>query len=180
MHCSSSTEYSLHCIALRKIKMCKIYVCENCRMYNIRNDMQKLSQMKLDYKLFWKLVIYTCSTTLYATSFCDSLIIRVLIIQHWRYIKEPSQAGCHAEICKCRDREYWMIYRRPDFLAVVWFVSFPPPSVSKLFLFHSLLCVVGRAYWCDRWGRGGGGGARSFDGEKAWSSMNHSVLSVWM
>ncbi len=28
-----------------------------------------------------------------------------------------------------------------------------------------------------RWAEGGGGGVKSFDGEKAWSSINHSILS---
>ncbi len=63
--------------------MCKTCVCA-FRMYYITNDMQKLSQMKLDYKLFWKVVIYKLAPLLYmyATSFSDTLIIRVLIIQH--------------------------------------------------------------------------------------------------
>jgi hypothetical protein len=45
--------------------MCKICVCENCRMYYIRNDMQKLSQIKLDFKSFWKVVIYKPAPQLY-------------------------------------------------------------------------------------------------------------------
>ncbi len=49
------------------------------------------------------------------------------------------------------------------------------PSVSKLSLFSVFLFVAGRAY-TD--GRGGGGGTISHDGEKAWSSKHHSILSV--
>jgi hypothetical protein len=30
--------------------------------------------------------------------------------------------------CLVHPREYWMIYRGPGFLAIVWFGSFPPPS----------------------------------------------------
>ncbi len=65
-------------------------------------------------------------------------------------------------------------YRWTNCLAVVWFGSLPypppppPPSptVSKLSLFLSLhACVAGRAYWRER-GR-----------EKAWSSINHPILS---
>jgi hypothetical protein len=46
-------------------------------------------------------------------------------------------------------REYWMIYRGPGFLTVVWFGSspapFPPATVSKFSLFLSL--PVCRRYW---------------------------------
>ncbi len=60
-------------------------------------------------------------------------------------------------------REYWLIYRGPGFLAVVWFDSlsppFPPPfPVSKLSPFLSLPDVRG-------------GGAKSYHYEKAWSSI---------
>ncbi len=70
-----------------------------------------------------------------------------------------------------------MIYRRPGFLAVVWLGSFPPnnpPSpVSKLSLFlnFSIFLSVARwAYWRERGGGRGGGGAKSYDGEKAWNN----------
>jgi len=53
-----------------------------------------------------------------------------------------------------RRREYWMIYRGPGFLDVVWFGP-PPPS------FSGFLCVAGRIYWREEgvgqepiiWGR---------------------------
>ncbi len=61
--------------------------------------------------------------------------------------------------------EYWIIYRGPDFFAVVWFGSSPRPSpphspVSKLSPFLSI----------PVWRRlsllaGGGGGAKSDDRE---------------
>ncbi len=57
-----------------------------------------------------------------------------------------------------------MIYRWLCFLADVWICSFPTPSpspVSKLFLFLSL------SVWRDK----------SYNSEKAWSSINHSLLS---
>ncbi len=72
-----------------------------------------------------------------------------------------------------------MIYRGSGVLAVVLFGSSPttsPPAASCL-SFSVFLCVAGRAYW--RRGRGkGGGGAKSYDGEKVWSSINHSMLFV--
>jgi hypothetical protein len=57
-------------------------------------------------------------------------------------------------------REYWMIYRGPGFLAVVWFGSSPPlptSPVSNLFLF---LSIAGRAFWRER---GDGREAKSYD-----------------
>ncbi len=46
----------------------------------------------------------------------------------------------------------------------------PPPPVSKLYLFLSL-SVCHRSSFLT-----GGGGANSHDGEKEWSSINHSIL----
>ncbi len=61
------------------------------------------------------------------------------------------------------------------FLSVVSFGSSPTPSpfsVSKLSLFLNLP-VCRRSSLLT-----GGGGTISYDGEKAWSSINHSILSV--
>jgi hypothetical protein len=73
-----------------------------------------------------------------------------------------------------------MIYRGSGVLAVVLFCSSPhhlPACSSKLSLFLCLPVCHGRAYWWR--GRGkGGGGAKSYVGEKVWSSINHSMLSV--
>ncbi len=81
-------------------------------------------------------------------------------------------------------REYWKIYRGTGFLSVVWYGSSPAPSpsflVSKLSLFLSLLVCRQTSLPT---GEGGGewGWRRShitvYDGEKAWSSINHSILS---
>ncbi len=68
-------------------------------------------------------------------------------------------------------RGYWMIFKGPFFLVV--------SPVSKLSLFPSL--VAGRAYWRKRGGLGLGErrGAKSCDREKAWSSINNSILSAF-
>ncbi len=76
---------------------------------------------------------------------------------------------------------YWTICRGPGILlAVIWFGSSPvlsPSPVSKSSIFLSLpLCRAGRAYW--REGVGGGRGAKLYDSENAWSSINHLKLSV--
>ncbi len=81
-------------------------------------------------------------------------------------------------------RDYWMIYRGPGFLAVVWCGSFfthiiPPfPPASRL-SFYVFLCVASRVKLTD--GRRWAGGrwwerAKTFDGEKIWSSIYHSIL----
>jgi hypothetical protein len=75
-------------------------------------------------------------------------------------------------------KEYWIIYREPGFLAVVLFDSFPPPSpVSKLDRRHT-----GRLLKRDNFltgeGEGVGEGAKSYDGEKAWSSIFESFNTL--
>jgi hypothetical protein len=66
-----------------------------------------------------------------------------------------------------------MIYREPGFLTVVWFGP-PPLPLASCLSFSLFQSIAGRACWRER---GGGGGAKSYDGEKAWSSINHSILS---
>jgi hypothetical protein len=69
-----------------------------------------------------------------------------------------------------------MIYRKPSFLQSSDSAPCPPPSplsVSKLSLFLSLpVCRQSRLLTGE-----GGRGAQFFDREKAWPSINHSVLS---
>jgi hypothetical protein len=54
--------------------------------------------------------------------------------------------------------------------------SHPSPCVRKLSLFV-ILPVRSPPSILPGEGGEGGGGAKSYDGEKAWSSLNHSVLS---
>ncbi len=76
-------------------------------------------------------------------------------------------------------REYWIIYRGPDFLASAWFgfslTPSPPPS--------PVISSIGDTYMKTRQlvdGREGGRrGAESYDRKEAWSSINHSILSGW-
>jgi hypothetical protein len=78
-----------------------------------------------------------------------------------------------------------MIYRGPDFLAVKCFGSLPspppcPPStVSKLDSTGYAQEDVERetTCWRERGDDVGEEGATSYDGEKAWSSINHSIVS---
>ncbi len=52
----------------------------------------------------------------------------------------------------------------------------PSPLPPASYLSFLSLCVGGRAYWRDK-GRVGGRGAKSYDREEAWPSINHSILS---
>ncbi len=79
-------------------------------------------------------------------------------------------------------KEYWMIDRRPGFLAVVWFGSSPtlssPPPVSKNNRRHTGRLRKRDNFLTGEGERGGGcRGAESCDRKKAWSSKNHSILS---
>ncbi len=76
----------------------------------------------------------------------------------------------HSICCIHSTREYWMICRG-FFLAVVWFGSSPNPSaVGKLDRRHTGSLRKRTTRWLWR-------GAKSYDGEKAWSSIYHSILS---
>jgi hypothetical protein len=71
-----------------------------------------------------------------------------------------------------RNREYLMIYRGPGFLAVVLFGSSPcTPFVVSL---SQSSCVSPVELTNGRGGRG----AKTYDDEKAWPSINHSILSA--
>ncbi len=90
-------------------------------------------------------------------------------------IDYPNNATFY-RVNMCR-REYWMIRKGQTLLAVVWFDSYPtpfPPLLSASCLsFSDFLCIAGQAYWR----KGGGGGAKSSEREKAWSFINHSIIS---
>jgi hypothetical protein len=64
--------------------------------------------------------------------------------------------------------------RRSPRRCMIWLPpTLSPPLLSASCLsFSALMCVSDRAY-----GRGVGGRAKSFDGEKALPSINHSILS---
>ncbi len=75
-------------------------------------------------------------------------------------------------------REHWMFYKGPGFLTILLFVHAPllhPLTSAKCLSFSVSVCVAGRAYL--RKEVGSGRGAKSYDHEKAWPSINHSILS---
>jgi hypothetical protein len=70
-----------------------------------------------------------------------------------------------------------MFYRVPGFLAIAWFGSFP--LLSRQLSLSQSSCVPTVEFTDGRErGRGEGEGAKSYDGEKAWSSVIHKLLSV--
>ncbi len=100
----------------------------------------------------------------------------------WRHdnLHMPQQSGAKPGYWKVYILlQYWMIYRGPGFLAVVAFCSLypsPPPPPSASFFLSQSSCVSPFA----RLLRGGGLGedTNHQDGEKAWPSLNHLLLSV--
>ncbi len=81
-------------------------------------------------------------------------------------------------------KEYWMIHRGPGGLSpcrMTWLTPpLPLPSLhsASCLSFSVFLWVAYRAYWWER-GKGGRAGYKSYDSEKAWSSINHSILSAF-
>ncbi len=66
-----------------------------------------------------------------------------------------------------------MIFREPGFTAVIWFGSFPPLLSASCLSFSVFLVSP-----LELTREGGvGQGAKSYDGENAWSSLYHSILS---
>jgi len=65
---------------------------------------------------------------------------------------------CHQRKCgisfRITVRDYWMIYRGPDVLALVWFGSYPYPFPwASCLSFLVFLCITGRAKGGREWGR---------------------------
>ncbi len=62
---------------------------------------------------------------------------------------------------------------------MMWLLPSPPPPSASCLSLSVFLCVAGRTYWRgrerERWGKGEG--AKSYDGEKALSSITHKTLS---
>ncbi len=69
-----------------------------------------------------------------------------------------------------------MIYRGPGFLTVVWFGSSPTPFSREQVVSLSQSFCVSPDELIDGW-VDGQGTKSSYDGEKAWPSINHSIIS---
>ncbi len=70
------------------------------------------------------------------------------------------------EVQDCTEQRVLRIYRGPDFLAVVWFISSPVPQARPAARERETPC------WRGVWGK-----SQPYDIEKVWSSMNHSIRS---
>jgi hypothetical protein len=101
-------------------------------------------------------------------------------LSNWRMNKRLNGAWAPNHVRYGVTREYWMFYSGQGFVAVIWFgSSLTPPLLSASCpSFSVFLCVAIRAYWRERW-RGGAGAEWENHGtaRKAWSSINHSILS---
>ncbi len=74
-------------------------------------------------------------------------------------------------------REYWMIFRGPSILAVVFGSSPPPFSRQQVVSLSQYFCVSPVALTVGRWGRRR---AISYNRKKAWSSMHHNIISLFV
>jgi hypothetical protein len=78
-------------------------------------------------------------------------------------------------------REYWRFIEDPAFSPPPLPQAPPLPTVPPVsclsFSVFLRVCVADRAYWRER-GYGGGEGAKSYDGEKVWSSISHRCKKV--
>ncbi len=83
-----------------------------------------------------------------------------------------------------KQREYWKIYRGPGFLSLVWFGSYPTPFLTLPSVRWTGNTQEYRERETTRWrkrgGEGGARGAKSYDGKKTSSSINHLILSARM
>jgi hypothetical protein len=70
----------------------------------------------------------------------------------------------------------WMIQIGPGFLAVIWFGP-SPLSNQQVFHLYQTSCVS-PVELSDGRGWAVGGEAKSYDGEKTWSSIHHLILSA--
>ncbi len=88
--------------------------------------------------------------------------------------------------CCVQTREYWMVDRGLGFVVIVWFGSYcrpstPPPLLAVNCLSFSVSCMSPDHLLTGEEGKGCGGEAKSYGGEKAWSSINRSILwSRWI
>jgi hypothetical protein len=145
----------------------------------------------------------------YAHFFCSAMmhyeaaaaICALFSVQLWCTMRQPRQFAHWArrgtKVWPRRDsdtviwpsrsatgitREYWIIYRGPSFLAVIWFGS--SPIASRVPTPSRQYCKLDRWHtdceWetiCWRKGDEGGVGAKSYDGKKVWFAINYSRLS---
>jgi len=93
------------------------------------------------------------------------------------YLTQVGAAGGWGGVCATR--EYWIIYRGPRFLAVVWFGSlpthFPLLPWSSCLSFSVFLCVTSLSSLLT--GERGWASSQIIGREKAWPSINRAVLS---
>ncbi len=94
------------------------------------------------------------------------------IIQHSR-VTNPWRSHIIPPV-----RECWMIYRGPGFLVVLRCGSSTNPSSPLPSEARPETHMKTEKERHLLHGRVDGGGAKSNDGEKAWSSINHSILSA--
>ncbi len=95
----------------------------------------------------------------------------------WTREKRKARGSALIGVLLCLDggRDYWMIYRGPGFLAVVWLGSSP----INLSLFLSSPVCRWSSFLTEEGERGWGRSKNHRTAKKQWSSVNCSILSGW-
>ncbi len=134
---------------------------------------------------YWRYILFTIKV-LFSTVWYCSMRIKLIFFLRGRW-KSPKSDYSPVKICKIYS--FKISCYMPE--SVEYFVedlafspsyqlapSPPPPPYQPVVSFSQSSCVS-QAELTKRKGRGEGwGGAKSYDGGKAWSSINHSILSA--
>ncbi len=127
----------------------------------------------LFFDSMWRGGIHQSSLVFLWRFICQSLKEKICLKRI--YYKKNSGVSCRKYLMTLSHRginsEYWMIYRGPGFLRSYDLAPPPPPLSSASCISFS----VGRRSSLQT--GDGEGGAKSYYSEKAWSPLNHSILS---
>ncbi len=83
------------------------------------------------------------------------------------------------ERCPPLPCDLWMTYGEPKCHRMIWLLPWPFHPLSRQIVvpLTQSYCVSSDKLTDRRGGKGGGGGAKFYDGEEAWSSIHNSILS---
>jgi hypothetical protein len=127
-------------------------------------------------------------------NFCNILLYQFFILLHISIYTPASSSGCWPKESKYLKMTF-NLYWNSNFLLISFCVAFFASTVFhfasfsfsfrlsyfiffifEVFCWQAIKPKMNGAPYRERAG-GSGGGAKSYDGKKAWSSINHSILS---
>ncbi len=123
-------------------------------------------------------VTICCIYNIYLCAVCALYNVHVIHVGvGWSTEKRKARGSALIGVLLCidRGRDYWMIYRGPGFLAVVWLGSSP----INLSLFLSSPVCRWSSLLTEEGERGWGRSKNHRTAKKQWSSVNCSIFSGW-